>query len=337
MARAVARLLSTARAAACSLMVALLTACPTTDPEPAWGAVVVTFNSGTSEAMGHDAEPDDGYGSQQAAWSDAWYGDGLAWSPAVEATRDFFALVQPDIVVFQEIFHPAACPDIPAEAQADFVCADWQVGDPTVAQQVLGDGWQVMCNPGHDDKCAAVRRSFGSFAGCDEDLCMEGMHGFAVDGCGNGVRVGRAVIELIDGGELTLVNVHGNSGLSTDDEECRAAGVEQVFLDQGNGSPAVRTAPNLVMGDLNTDPGRWQNLDVSAARWNDFVGESHEFGWLTPVGPDVLPTYNDIVSIDHVASDSLQGDCRAAGLEQGIPAVIDAVYFDHRPIVCGLW
>ncbi len=327
-----------ARAVAAGLALALVGGCPAPEPDDGLHAVVVTFNSGTSEAMGHDSGPDDGYSGQHAEWSDLYYGDGLAWSPAVDATRDFFADLAPDVVVFQEIFHPADCPDIPAEAQADFICADWQPGDPTVAQEVLGDGWQVMCHPGNTDKCAAVRRTFGSFVGCDDDLCLEGLHGLPVDGCGNGSRVARGVIELASGdGELTLVNVHGNSGLGAEEKDCRAAGVEQIFVDQGDGQSAVRAAPNLVLGDLNTDPGRWQNLDVSAERWNDFVGDGLDFAWLTPVGPDVPPTYNDLVNIDHVAADSLAGDCFASGMDDPVPTVIDAVYFDHRPIVCEVW
>ena len=60
----------------------------------------VTFNSGTSEGMPHDRPPDDGYTSGHAALSDQWYGDGLAWTPAVEATQRFFRKVDPDVVVF---------------------------------------------------------------------------------------------------------------------------------------------------------------------------------------------------------------------------------------------
>ena len=42
--------------------------------------VAVTFNTGTSENMGHDNEPDDGYTSAHAEISDQYYGDGLAWT-----------------------------------------------------------------------------------------------------------------------------------------------------------------------------------------------------------------------------------------------------------------
>ncbi len=87
-----------------------------TSPAPA-GTVVVTFNTGTSEKMGHDGLPDDGYGSEQAALSDQWYGDGLAWASVVEDARQFFQGVDADIVGFQEIFYSGDCEIIPAEAR----------------------------------------------------------------------------------------------------------------------------------------------------------------------------------------------------------------------------
>lgn len=69
-----------------------------------------------------------------------------------------------------------------------------------------GDGYQVMCNPGKPDKCAAVKKSFGSFRGCADDFCLEGMEGYTVPDCGSGARVGRAILDRVDGGTLTLVN-----------------------------------------------------------------------------------------------------------------------------------
>jgi hypothetical protein len=304
--------------------------------DPPLSFVGVTFNSGTSEVMGHDDPPDDGYTSAHAAVSDAWYGDGLAWTPAVEATRAFFEALDPEVVVFQEVFWSEECTAIPADAHPDFVCETWSAGDPTVAQAVLGDGWQVMCHPGNPDKCAAVHERFGRFRGCEDVFCIEGLDGTRVEGCGGGARVGRGVIELEDGGTLTLVSVHGSSGFATDDQQCRVRQVEQVFLDLGDGTPGASGGRNLVMGDLNTDPGRWADFDPSAARWNDFVGEGQPFEFVTEVGPEAPRSYQGVATIDHVISDALSGDCWIAGLTQGHPVVIEAVYFDHMPLVCEL-
>lgn len=296
--------------------------------------VVVTWNTGTTEGLDHDALPDDGYGSEDALLSDTWYGDGLAWIPAVDAATDFLQELQPDVVVFQEIFWSDLCAVIPSDAWGNFICSRWQAGDPTVAQKILGDGWQVACHPGHPDKCAAVRDTIGRFEGCDEDFCLEGLVGSTIEGCGKGARVGRGVVIKDGASPFTLVNVHGSSGLTADDQACRAAQVDQVFLDLGDGAPAANGKINLIMGDFNTDPGRWADFDESAARWDQYVGGDSPFQWITQVGPDAPETYQGAANIDHVISDTFVGSCVHPGVSPDTAPVIDATYFDHVPAVC---
>ena len=292
----------------------------------------VTFNTGTSGFA-----PDEGnygYNQEQAGYNDDLYGNGIAWKPFVEMTATWFAQVNPDVVVFQEIFWPGECPDIPAEAQVGFVCEDYTPDMPTVAQMLLGEGYQVMCHPGKPDKCAAVKRQFGKFMGCDDDLCLEGLTGFTVDGCGKGARVARGVIELETGGTITLVNVHGSSGFTDEDAQCRRRQFEQVFVDLGDGEPGANGEINLIMGDFNTDPGRLADSDVSAARVIDFVGTDKPFHFITEVGMDAPGTYGGLLNIDHVISDQLTGSCWHAGVTQDHPPVMDAMFFDHVPAGC---
>jgi hypothetical protein len=277
-------------------------------PAPPPGFVVVTFNTGTNDGLGHDLMPDDGYTSTQAAYSDQYYGDGLAWLRAIDDTRRFFAGLEADIVVFQEIFYSGDCELVPAEARPGFVCESWQPGDPIVAQTLMAEGWQVACHVGHADKCAAVRTSFGRFAGCDADLCLEGLAGFEVPDCGGGARVGRGIVKQF----------------------------QQVFVDLGDGSPGANGERNLVMGDLNTDPGRVADFDVSAAEFNRHVGPNLRFHFVTPAGQEATPSYAGLFNIDHVVSDAFTGSCWSAGIDEGHPPVTEMVYFDHKPAVCRL-
>ncbi len=301
--------------------------------EPQLHFVVATFNTGTTAGLPHDDPPDDGYSSADAAISDMYYGDGLAWPPAIEATRQFFADVKPDLVNFQEIFYTGDCAGIPVNARTNFVCATWQDGDPTVVQMVLGADYQIACNLGKPDKCAAVKRSFGSFRGCDADLCLDGLDGSVVNGCGGGSRVGRGVIDLVAGGSITLVNVHGSSGLTAADEDCRVREFDQVFVNLGDGAPAASGDLNVIMGDLNTDPVRFASADPSAAHFADLV-DGGGFHFVSDVGEMAPATYQGAVNIDHVVSDRYDGHCWAAGTTDGHPRVTDAVYFDHEPVVC---
>lgn len=294
---------------------------------------VVTFNTGTTPAMGPMGGDEDGYGPAEAAISDEWYGDGLAWLPAVEAARVWLDGVRPDVLGVQEMFWSGTCGDIPTEAHTGFYCEGWSEGDNTVIQAILDADYQIACHQGKPDKCVAIHRDLGTLEGCADDLCMDGLQGETVDGCGQGGRVGRGVVLRPDGRRLTLVHVHGSSGWAPEDQACRVAQIAQVFDDLGGDGPAAQGDDVLILGDLNTDPGRATASDESAARWAEAVGPGQAFQWITDVGPDAPASYQGIADIDHVASNAREGDCWIAGIA-GQPEVYDVAYFDHRPVVC---
>ncbi len=300
------------------------------------GLVAVTFNVGTTAGLGHDSGPEDGYGAAQAALSDAYYGDGLAWSPAVAAAQAFFAALSPELVALQEVFYAGDCPAVPAAARPGFFCASWRPGAPTVANVVLGPDYQVACNLGKPDKCLAVHRRFGTFRGCGGALCLDHLDGARVEGCGGGSRVGRGVLDLVGGGSLTVVGLHGTSGFAAEDVACREAQFEQVFVSLGGGPPAANGGANVVQGDLNVDPVLLAGVDASARRWLDFVGPQRRFAFVSDAGEDAPRSYAGLFNIDHVVSDAFAGSCWVAGLTPGRPAVSGATYFDHRPVVCAL-
>ena len=309
------------------------------NPNPRF--VAVTFNTGTTEVLNHDSDGDD-YGEEQARFSNDYYGNGLAWVPAVEAVTDWLATLKPDVVVFQEIFYSEECVGIPVEAQVGFVCETWSPGDPTVVQVVLGSDYQVACHPGNSDKCLAVKKSFGNIRQCeDEDFCIEGLDGEVIEGCQSGARVARATIDLVSGGEITVVNLHGTSGMTENDIDCRVRQVEQVFINM-DGEPAANGVQNVVMGDLNTDPERIPgSLDDSVKAWNDYVGGNQPFQWVSDDTPTFIAEIPGLpisspLAIDHVISDAFTGSCYVPGSSEGHPPVYSNVYFDHRPQVCDI-
>ena len=299
----------------------------------------VTFNTGTTEGLIGDEGDNAGYHLAQAQLSDAYYGNGLAWQAAVDDTRSFLAALAPDVIGFQELFYSGDCAQIPSEAHAGFVCETWQPGDETVAQIVLGAGYQVACHQGKDDKCVGVKRSFGHIKGCEADLCMDFLDGAEVEGCGSGSRIGRARVALEEGGELTVVNVHGSSGFTDEDNACRSKQFALVFEDLGDGEPAANGTRNLVLGDFNTDPARLRGGDPSAdvvlAHASAEASAEKPFVFHTNVNDTAPPTYSGLLSIDHVLSDAFRGDCTHPGLF-GEPGVTEMAYFDHAPVVCEL-
>jgi hypothetical protein len=289
--------------------------------------VAVTFNTGIHPTVGVA-----GFTFQQSQDLDTYYGHGLCWGPAIDQARAFFDNVQPDIVTFQEIFDTNECEDIPTEAREGFVCENWTPCSATVEELILGPGYQVACNWQKSDKCAAVKKEFGTFSGCSDDYCLDGLYGSTINNCGQGARIGRGIIDLSGSGTITIVNVHGSSGVSGDDMECREKQVEQVFIDLGDGDPAVNGDHNLVLGDFNTDPRSPSALvlDSSARRWADFVGSDKPFDFIN----EYVKTYENLFCIDNVVSDVLTGTCWYPGFTEGHPTISPEGFFDHTPTVC---
>jgi hypothetical protein len=296
---------------------------------------LITFNIGTTDGLPHDAG-DDGYTGEMAEITDAHYRNSLSWNPAEAALVAFLSDRAPDIVAFQEGFHDPWCEDIEVDPDLDFVCRDYDPDGPMQPERVLGPDFQIGCAPGQEDNCIGVRRAVGQLVGCPEDgPCRLTLDGLETPGqCGSGARVSSGRVLRPDGAEWVVVNVHGTSGIEPDDQACRVAQFRQIFVDRGDGRPEANGAVNIVMGDLNTDPVVMAGLDPSADAWNTYVGPDRAFRHLSPTERFGPATYANALRIDHIASDMLTGDCVIPGSTEGEPPVMDAVYWDHRPVVC---
>lgn len=294
---------------------------------------VVTFNTGGS-ARGDGAD-NAGFGATQAELSDEWYGNGIAWSTFVDDAARWFEDHPADLVAFQEIFDVSRCSEIPDDAREGFVCETYAEGDPGVPQRLLGDGWQIACHPGKADKCIAVRRTFGTIRGCDDAWCPDAARGAVIFGCSSGARVASVTLDLAQGGELTVINVHGTSGFRPEEQACRVQQIEHIFDGIGDDAPLASGRRHLILGDFNTDPARMLDGDASARLWREYVGEGHPFHWITPDDADTPGTYGGLFTIDHVVSDAAVGTC-AAPPRDGDGAVMPWTFFDHRPWRCEL-
>ncbi|MFT5686873.1 MAG: hypothetical protein ACI8RZ_007830 [Myxococcota bacterium] len=312
------------------------TGSPTDTDTSAEPFVAMTFNIGTTTGLNHD-DGDDGYTQAMSDHTDELYENSLSWNPAEDALIAFMVEQAPDVVVFQEMFFDPWCLDIPVDPTLDFVCQDYTADRPLQIQRLLGEGYQVACALDEEDNCAGIRRAFGTIEGCDEDVCLGGLDGMSPpSGCSNGAKVGTLDIATTDGRTLTLVNVHASSGINTEDTACRVDQLRQIFVDRGDGVPAAWGSTNLVMGDINTDPFQMADLDPSAAEWNTHVGDGLGFEYISSDEPDGEPTYSGLFRIDHVVSDTLTGDCTVPGETDGTDPVMEAVYWDHRPVVCNV-
>jgi len=307
---------------------------------------LVTFNTGTTDNLSHAGDPD-GYTDAMAGIEASFYGNNLAWMKAQQALRTMLETLQPDVLAFQELYYDGLCTDDCAGAQAsdpalfasacqgtEWACGTWTEDAPITVRRILPDGYAVACAPGHPDNCVAVRKAFGTLKDCDDGPCIDGLDGRPPqNGCTGGARVATAVVQVTDGPEIAVVDVHTVAGTNQD---CRKAQFQQVFEDRGDGKPAAFCAHNIVAGDMNIDPFLMQ-YDVSVDYWNQHVGEGRPFHYLSSSsqeGPDTHPW--SFMKLDHVVSDSLQGSCVVLGVTEGTAAPLSegSTYFDHRPVLC---
>ncbi len=297
--------------------------------------IVMTFNVGTTPGPHHDMG-DDGYTSQMADIADEYYENSLSWNPAEEALKQYLAELRPAVAVFQENFYDPWCEEIPVDPTLDFVCKDYTPQRPTQLERLFGPDYQVACSEDHPDNCGVVRRDFGLFAGCGEKpFCLDGFFGMAPPSdCTGRARAWSIVINRANGEDWTLVNIHGSSGFERDVRLCRADQFRQIFEDRGDGAPLANGETNLVMGDINTDPFLAPIIDPSARVWNQYVGQGLPFDYISADRIGIDPSYALILHIDHVVSDILTGSCVVPGVTEGLPPILDAIYFDHKPIVC---
>lgn len=295
---------------------------------------VMTMNIGTTPGLAHD-DGDDAYTQEMADIADALYENSLSWNPAEVALTAFIAGEAPDIIAFQEGFWDPWCETIEVDPELDFVCRDYEPSRTKQVLRVTGPEFQAACGDGQEDNCVAVRRSVGRIVGCDEDVCAGGLEGAGPPSeCSRGARVGRVEVELADARRLVVVNVHGTSGFTADDQNCRRDQFAQIFEDRGDGQPAANGERNLVIGDLNTDPIALELNDPSAAYFLEKI-ESTDFQFHSPTERNGPATYLTL-RIDHVVSDFAEGGCLIHGSSDGTNPVLDSVYWDHRPVLCDL-
>ena len=112
----------------------------------------------------------------------------------------------------------------------------------------------------------------------------------------------------------------------------------------GADAPAVSpTLPDIVMGDLSTDPYRFVDFDESALDWSTRVpldpsaSREHGLAFVSPIGEYAPGSYGGNADLDHVLSDTRVGACDVTLMDPSTEHPIYApAYFDHRPVVCEL-
>jgi len=245
---------------------------------------------------------------------------------AVEARlTDSLAELRPEVVALQETLPDHLCEGVPP-VNNGHVCSEEHTR-PQV-RRLLGPDYSIVCEESNLIECIGVRTDVGEILGCElGGLCMSDRVVTIAPGCRTHLTVFAATVK-VRGRTFDIVNAHPENRSA----ECRLDSLQQVF--EGD---MIREEQALVLGDLNLDP--WRGDDVSTEYWNKQVGPAETHAFYYHSGPaERVPPHPTIFyplfrrTLDHVVSNFLAGTMLTLGEAEGTVRLDGGGGTDHRAL-----
>ena len=239
-------------------------------------------------------------------------------------------LLNPDVVAIQETISSDLC-EFPFSTAVNNICKKSQ--DVPQIRRLLGDGYTIVCESRNGFECIGVRKDIGSIHGCElGDLCVTERMEVQGEGCRSNVGV-MAVTAQVRGRVFDIVNAHPESRNAA----CRLVSIRQIFEDQGTPHALVQEPNLLILGDLNFDP--WREQDVSTAYWNQRVAlpETHLYYYHSGIAEHdpPFPSLRYLIfsrTYDHAVSNFLLGTMTTLGEAPGTSRLDGGSGLDHLAI-----
>ena len=236
----------------------------------------------------------------------------------------------PDVIAFQETLPPDKCPSW-LEIDPGNSCSI--LSEQPQVRRLVGDKYTIVCESRNSYECIAVHESAGSIQDCAQgELCITERVDIHEEGCRSNVSVMGATVE-VRGKVFDIINAHPESR----NAECRAFSIQQIFARPDGTAGLVQEDHVLIVGDLNMDP--WREDDVSVQTWNSYVGssETHPFYYHSGVAESQPPFYTLQYptfsrTYDHVVSNFLFGTTVVLGESPGTVRLDGGSGMDHRAV-----
>ncbi len=238
--------------------------------------------------------------------------------------------LSPDVVALQETLPQSNCTSLMALDTGN-VCSN--SSDIPQIRRLLGDAYTIVCESRNSYECIAVHQDAGGIQGCGlGEFCLTDRIDEQPEGCRPNVAIMGATLE-IKGRTFDIINAHPESRSA----ECRNASLLQIVTAVGDGVGLVREEHALIVGDLNMDP--WRDDDLSVQTWKSFVGapETHPYYYHSgmaehdpPYFTLEYPTFSR--TYDHVASNFLEGTTLVLGESPGTYRLDGDSGMDHRAL-----
>jgi endonuclease/exonuclease/phosphatase family metal-dependent hydrolase len=240
--------------------------------------------------------------------------------------------LKPDVITLQEVLAPWQCGET-KERNKKKVCYDEQIIPQ--ARRLVGNDYSIICDNRRQFTCIAIKESFGKILDCEKgDICNSARTGKNLSSCDNGFTVSAATIKLNNGFTFDIVNAH----LQSTDAECRVRMIKQIFYGYETQKPLVTEDFVLIMGDLNLDP--WRDQDVSVEIWKDTIRRGwmgRNFYYHSGIVEKTPPHFTTKFFIwrktfDLIVSNFAEGTCVVLGETPGTLRIDGGSGMDHRAV-----
>ncbi len=242
---------------------------------------------------------------------------------------------RPDVAVLMEVLDADHCAEDSWEGDPDLPCTGAPEREPyQQIRRIVGDDYTITCDGIAHYDCIAVRADRIEIDPCPAgELCM-GLsetpdHPVECGGLGGITSVSKVDARL---GELafSVVAAHPLNAIDHEGDACRLAQYRQAFEELPGDGLAI------VAGDMNYDPYRFPDVFASGPYWHSMVGDEARYTAHSVTEDPPVPTWSEIVTLDYITSDFLDGhDCVVWGESpETEPIDGDLERADHRAVWC---
>ncbi|NIM95930.1 MAG: hypothetical protein GTO18_19700 [Anaerolineales bacterium] len=238
--------------------------------------------------------------------------------------------IHPDVVALQETLPNSTCEAVPP-TDAENVCAI--ESEKTQIRRLLGSEYTIVCETRNHYECIAVRSDVGEIVGCGlGELCETDRIDEKLEGCRLTTTVMAATV-LVKERVFDIVNAHPENRSTV----CREYSLRQIFEGEGGAGDLIQEADVLILGDLNLDA--WREDNVSTRYWNQHVGSigTREYYYHSGIAENDPPYFTFQYpffrrTYDHIISNFLDGTTVVLGESPGTSRMDGGRGMDHAAV-----
>lgn len=236
-------------------------------------------------------------------------------------------ILNPDVIVFQEVLAPWACEENPSK-YSFIICAFPQ--DIPLIRRLLGSDYYISCDSHRNMQCIGVNIAYGEIVGCSiDEICISERTKVPPSECNQNFVIFAVTVKSKYASNFDIVNVH----LTSRGDVCRQSMLSKILNDN-----LLLEDHYLVAGDFNVDI--WRDDNLTTKYWKDsFTADAKSYGLLLhyPLAEEELPEYTFILgsyrkTLDYMMSNFLESEVSLLSNDSNLNRLDGGWGMDHFAI-----